>query len=62
MPSNKLRTMFSILRMCEEKGEKWYVSTSLTNKNILFPIIRYDSLRSKSVVQNIVLNTFIQNV
>ncbi|XP_030246590.1 transcriptional regulator ATRX homolog isoform X2 [Drosophila navojoa] len=25
MPSNKLRTMFSILRMCEEKGEKWYV-------------------------------------
>lgn len=24
-PSNKLRVMFSILRMCEEKGEKWYV-------------------------------------
>lgn len=25
LPSNKLRTMFEILRMCEEKGEKWQV-------------------------------------
>lgn len=24
--SNKLRTMFSILQMCEEKGEKWYIN------------------------------------
>lgn len=23
--SNKLRTMFNILQMCEEKGEKWYI-------------------------------------
>ena len=23
MPSNKLRTMFEVLRMCEEKGDKW---------------------------------------
>lgn len=28
MPSNKLRVMFKILQMCEEKGEKWYMVLS----------------------------------
>lgn len=25
MPSNKLRTLFEILKLCQENGEKWYV-------------------------------------
>lgn len=46
--SNKLRTMFNILQMCEEKGEKWYTTTifwictlyivdSFTHSQLLIP-------------------------
>lgn len=31
MPSNKLRTMFNIIQMCEEKGEKWYEKLNKNN-------------------------------
>lgn len=36
MPSNKLRTMFKILEMCEEKGEKWYSFQLAVNFFVIF--------------------------